>query len=415
MLNWIKEKFVKKKTGQGPKRTRRALAVICYCHFEYFSQVLESILQQKILGKHFSEYYDLYIFQDGLQDRHIVANRADHSKVTQLARASVDANHFFLQESNLGIAKHFDFIENYLYESQDYPFVIFCEHDMVLGEHYLEELTKCADLHEGDSRIGMLSMHSRNRRKSLEEQHAHSHEYDRMGHSWGFGMFRESWLAIRSIVKEYLVLLGDMPYHQRNDILIIDWLTRKGFKPLASSQDHIKACALTAMNRVRMSTFVNLGRYIGAHGEHFTPEQFKQMGFGCDVLYDRSLSNMKKLRQSDYQRILDESIDNLLIPGRVPMIEKVPVAFPINMTTKKMTEEDVVAAYKFFLGRFPENMEMMRERVGLPCDAVFKSFIASEEFLQRRDYWPSVVTTAKKIVELHAKEEQDKAPKSADH
>lgn len=59
------------------------------------------------------------------------------------------------------------------------------------------------------------------------------------------------------------------------------------------------------------------------------------MGFGCDILYDRSLSNMKKLRQSDYQRILDESIDNLLIPGRAPMIEKIPVAFPINMTTKK--------------------------------------------------------------------------------
>lgn len=41
--------------------------------------------------------------------------------------------------------------------------------------------------------------------------------------------------------------------------------------------------------------------------------------------------------------------------------------------------------------------------------------MASEEFLQRREYWPSVVTTAKKIMELHAKEVQDKAPKSADH
>ena len=69
----------------------------------------------------------------------------------------------------------------------DYPFVVFCEDDMVLGNRYLEELTKLAMLCEGDSRIGMISMHSSRYRESIEEQHAHRYEYQTMQHSWGFG------------------------------------------------------------------------------------------------------------------------------------------------------------------------------------------------------------------------------------
>jgi hypothetical protein len=414
MLNWIKARFGQTTSRNERQHKKRALALICYCQYEYFSDVLNSVLQQKINGENFSAYYDLYIFQDGLQDRHLTTNQLDHSKVTQLARATVDPSHFFLQESNLGIAKHFDFIESYLYESKGYSFVVFCEHDMVLGEHYLDGLNQLADLHDGDPRIGMISMHSRNRRKSVEDQHMHCDEYCKMGHSWGFGMFRDSWLAIRPLVKEYLNLLGDMPYYQRNHILIIDWLTRKGFKPHASSQDNIKACALTSAKHIRVSSFVNFGQYIGAQGEHFTPAQFKQMGFDNNVLYDRSLGNIKKISQADYQRILDESIDNLFIPGKAPLIEQAPLSFPANMLSSKMTEEDAVAAYKFFLGRLPESMEMIRERAGLPCEAVFKSFLGSDEFLHRQEYWPQVVSAAKKIVDLHAKLEQKKISKPPD-
>ena len=159
MLQWIKTIFGQRSQAPTVTPPRRAIALICYCQYDYFSQVLESVLGQIIFGKPFSDYYDLYIFQDGLQERHQSIHQADHMKVTQLARASVDEQHFFLQERNLGIAKHFDFVEHYLYEAMDYPFVVFCEHDMVLGNRYLEELTKLATLCEGDSRIGMISMH----------------------------------------------------------------------------------------------------------------------------------------------------------------------------------------------------------------------------------------------------------------
>jgi hypothetical protein len=155
-----------------------------------------------------------------------------------------------------------------------------------------------------------------------------------------------------------------------------------------------------------------LGRYIGAQGEHFTPAQFEQMGFGNDILYNQSLGDIKKLTQNNYQQILAQSSNNLLMPGRAPLSELSPVNIPANILSSKMTQEDAVAAYKFFLGRFPESMEMMRERVGLPCDAVFRSFITSDEFLQRQEYWPSIVNAAQKIVQLHAKLKEEKGSQS---
>jgi hypothetical protein len=108
VLQWIKTIFGQQSQATVVTQPRRAIALICYCQHDYFSQVLESILGQTIFGKPFSYYYDLYIFQDGLQERHQSTHQADHMKVTQLARASVDEQHFFLQERNLGIAKHFD-------------------------------------------------------------------------------------------------------------------------------------------------------------------------------------------------------------------------------------------------------------------------------------------------------------------
>lgn len=43
--------------------------------------------------------------------------------------------------------------------------------------------------------------------------------------------------------------------------------------------------------------------------------------------------------------------------------------------------EDVVAAYKLFLGRLPESTEVVQLRIGLPLDKLLFEFMASPEFL----------------------------------
>jgi hypothetical protein len=65
------------------------------------------------------------------------------------------------------------------------------------------------------------------------------------------------------------------------------------------------------------------------------------------------------------------------------------------------TAEDITAAYKLFLGRFPENKEVVHSRVGVDMPRILRSFMLSEEFLVRQDNWPMVIEAAKRIVEMN--------------
>ena len=74
-------------------------------------------------------------------------------------------------------------------------------------------------------------------------------------------------------------------------------------------------------------------------------------------------------------------------------------AIPGQMDTAKATREDVIAAYKIFLGRVPESMEVVDPRVGAAPAALLVDFLASKEFL---DYAPRaqlVLAVAKKILD----------------
>jgi len=85
---------------------------------------------------------------------------------------------------------------------------------------------------------------------------------------------------------------------------------------------------------------------------------------------------------------------------------------PNNMNSNKVTEEDVVAAYKFFLGRFPENMEVARQWVGLPAHKVFEIFMSSPEFLQRQQCWNMLVQSANRVIDLNASIQEEKVSKN---
>ena len=72
---------------------------------------------------------------------------------------------------------------------------------------------------------------------------------------------------------------------------------------------------------------------------------------------------------------------------------------PGQMDTMKATREDVIAAYKIFLGRVPESMEVVDHRVGQPVAAVLVDFLASKEFLDQAPKAQLVLAVAKKILD----------------
>jgi hypothetical protein len=85
-----------------------------------------------------------------------------------------------------------------------------------------------------------------------------------------------------------------------------------------------------------------------------------------------------------------------------PAADAAPAAESVvlgQMDTMKATREDVIAAYKIFLGRVPESMEVVDPRVGVAPVALLVDFLASKEFLDQAPKSQLVLAVAKKILD----------------
>lgn len=98
--------------------------------------------------------------------------------------------------------------------------------------------------------------------------------------------------------------------------------------------------------------------------------------------------------QAEWNRLETSSSDEIEVPGGRPAVTKKPdVAQPLFAQA-----EDVVAAYKLFLGRFPESIDVVQLRVGLPVDRILYEFMVSPEFLSKEANTAQVLGLAKRLI-----------------
>jgi hypothetical protein len=285
----------------------KALAIITYARSDYFELVLHSILNQTIKNRSVSDFYDIYIFQDGLYEGESAVNIAGHERISCLLEKIPKSIAVFKQRVNLGVALHFDFIERLLFVDKGYDFVVFCEDDLILAPGYMSAIDMMAEKFHDDPRVGMVSAHPSNPTIPLEQQRANKNKFATMGHNWGFGLSRTFWEKRQPFVDCYLELIRDVPYRKRNSKVIFEWLKKCGFNPAASSQDHIKNCATFALGALKLSTFPNFGLPIGRTGLHCTTALFKKMGFDKTVVFDQELDVIADLDDTQFISIYSQS------------------------------------------------------------------------------------------------------------
>jgi hypothetical protein len=226
---------------------KKALALLAYNRLEYLEPVWASIASQTIAGRPLPDTYDVFVFQDGPWTGERDTGRAGHEDVRAWLDRLPSWATVTRQAGNLGIAYHYDFIEKRLFVETDYDFVVFCEDDLVLAPGYMSVVDLMADKFHDDHRVGMVSAHPIDPTVPLELQRAHRSRWTAMGHNWGYGISRSFWKRRQPLIECYLDLIRGVPYRDRNHQLIYTWLERIGFRPLASSQDHVKTCATYAL------------------------------------------------------------------------------------------------------------------------------------------------------------------------
>ncbi len=387
---------------------RFAIAIIAYNNPAYFKAVLDSVLKQKLQGEGYAAKYDLYVFQDALQPRH-QATLEDYEAIRELTLQHIPPERFVRQPQNLGIGRHFGLVESTLFGEKAYEFALLLEHDYELGPGYLEVLEKLRVRFASDVRVSSVAVQSQMFQESIEKQEAQKNDYLGMAHDWGAGVFKRTWEKRLPAMNAYYSLIDGVAFEQRNNMLIHRWMTSMGFLPGASSQDNVKACVDAALGTVRLTPYVNMGKYIGIDGMHWNIEQYTKAGYDKTVIWQGEFEASElsdadckaiQLAQAKAHLLESESVDGVAFAERLAS-GQTSVAYGRNEVSMAATQEDVVAAYKLFLRRFPESQNVVDSRVDQSMDTLLKAFILSDEFIQNKANWVAVVDAAKRIIELN--------------
>jgi hypothetical protein len=266
------------------------VVVMSFDRYDYLEGVLQSLLRQSLTRE---VRLEPMLFQDGANvpgsdDR--VADPVALTRSVATFRRYFPSAPVFETPENLGVAKNFDRAERYVFVTKRHPFALFLEDDMLLAPHYVDAILRMLELaHEVDY-IGMVSGYGYKPNTPLSVQRANRHELCLMNeHNWAFALMRGAWLRREEIVSEYLQIIGDVPYRdrqqKRDEIEAFYARYGKSGKGYMSSQDSVKNMALEVLGIHRVSTWTNNARYIGRRGLHMTADRFQRRGYDQTVMY----------------------------------------------------------------------------------------------------------------------------------
>lgn len=104
-----------------------------------------------------------------------------------------------------------------------------------------------------------------------------------------------------------------------------------------------------------------------------------------------------KVAQELRQAVLNDQVHPICAKSPCVYVQNTPVTAHIKLQ-HLTTEQDVLAAYKLFLNRLPENSEVVKQRVGRSAESLLVEFLSSSEFLARPDVENAVLGLAAKIM-----------------
>lgn len=258
------------------------IAILSFNRPRYLREVLKSLRGQV------SKRDEIVLFQDGATNPHsgrVKASQQDIRACVDLFKAIIPWGKVIEADRNLGIAMNYERAETYFFADRLRPYALFLEDDLVLSPNYLVVVRNLLKIAETDERISYVSAYG-NMWASREEQYRRRAELQHMHENWGFAMTRAAWLGERPFREQYLALVKDLDYSQRDNAAIIAFYADRGWNTRVTSQDCARWIASVELGKVRLTSFSCHARYIGEEGEHFTPQHFHACGFGRTEMFE---------------------------------------------------------------------------------------------------------------------------------
>jgi hypothetical protein len=197
---------------------------------------------------------------------------------------------------NLGIAGNYRRAESYVFEELDRQSAVLLEDDLVLGPHYLSSIAQLLVLANAEPRIGYVSAYG-DFWASVEQQRKRKNQLAPMHENWGSALTKRSWLAQKPVRDRYWEFVKDIDYSSRDHEAIRTFYERLGYRCRASSQDASRWVACSVAGMTRITTATCHARYIGATGEHATPDYYERYRFAdAQIFPEKPIISMPKKR-----------------------------------------------------------------------------------------------------------------------
>lgn len=285
----------------------------------------------------------------------------------------------FTTDKNLGIALNFERAENFIFETLNSEVGLFFEDDLILTRYYMEAMHQLIPFAQEEDRVAYVAAYG-NHRATLSDQIKQESDLMMMDHKWGFALTRRQWLRQKPILEPYLNIIRRNAYSKRDSKAIYDYFETLGYSSLGTSQDGAKDVASCVLGTIKIMTFVCLAKNAGRLGVHARPDFYDEHGFGNTELF----THAPKLRFPSTEQ-LDAWIDIQRKHGKQAIIEARANAAKaseekIRLLATKATREEVITAYRLFLGREPESQYVVDMRVGKSIGDLRGSFLNSDEF-----------------------------------
>jgi hypothetical protein len=114
---------------------------------------------------------------------------------------------------------------------------------------------------------------------SVEQQRKRKNQLAPMHENWGAALTKRSWLAQKPIRDRYWEFVKDTDYSLRDHEAIRAFYDHLGYRCRTSSQDASRWVACCDAGMTRITTATCHARYVGATGEHMTPEYYERYRF----------------------------------------------------------------------------------------------------------------------------------------
>ncbi|GGI99222.1 hypothetical protein [Neoroseomonas lacus] len=177
---------------------------------------------------------------------------------------------------NLGIADNILRGQRHVFEALDEPLGYFFEDDLEPGPLYLAALEAMRAATEPfAARVAHFSAIG----DHLAPRPGPVVTVKQLEYHWGFGLRREAWRRIQDHLAPWWEEVRRVDYRGNNHLRLLKVYRGWDAAFLGVGQDSATAVACASLRLARLNTDVSFARYIGEHGEHFTPGLFRRRGF----------------------------------------------------------------------------------------------------------------------------------------